>query len=306
MEFVKKAARNPVAAYVLRVQKGFSDDAGGYLAAAITYYAFLSLFPLSLLALSALGFFLASDANERMLWAGRLSRSLPALGPLIEKNFTSVIRHRRGSGIIGLVGLVWSGLRIVDASSFALGRVFETTRRENFFKAKYRSVSILGALGAISIISIAITGAAASLRADGLIGGVLAALAILAAFGFDLILFTMAYRLLTPGPPVAVKDLWRGALFAALGWNALKVFGAFYVSRTIAGAAAVYGSLAAVVSMLGLIFLAAQIFIYGAEINADAVGVSRVATHRSKQPRRSPSRASHRSNDVSARSNLGM
>ena len=50
--------RHPVIGFPLAVSYKFFDDQGVYLAALITYYGFLSLFPLLLLLASVLGFVL--------------------------------------------------------------------------------------------------------------------------------------------------------------------------------------------------------------------------------------------------------
>jgi len=54
--------RHPVLGFPLAVLYKFVDDQGSYLAALITYYGFLSLFPLLLLT-SVLGFVLSGDAH---------------------------------------------------------------------------------------------------------------------------------------------------------------------------------------------------------------------------------------------------
>ncbi|MET0577849.1 MAG: YhjD/YihY/BrkB family envelope integrity protein, partial [Ilumatobacteraceae bacterium] len=53
--------RHPVVAYPIAVLYKFNEDQGPYLAALLTYYGFLSLFPLLLLLASILGFVLQDD-----------------------------------------------------------------------------------------------------------------------------------------------------------------------------------------------------------------------------------------------------
>ncbi|MDQ2851105.1 MAG: ribonuclease BN, partial [Actinomycetota bacterium] len=53
--------RHPQAGFPLAVLYKYFDDSGGYLAALIAYYGFLSLFPLLLLLSTILGFLLAGD-----------------------------------------------------------------------------------------------------------------------------------------------------------------------------------------------------------------------------------------------------
>lgn len=94
-------------------------------AAGITYYAFLSLFPLLLVGLSVVGFILAGDARAQAEWAARLAGSVPGLGPLIGENLDALVSARAATGIAGLAGLLWSGAGIVRASGSALSRVLD-------------------------------------------------------------------------------------------------------------------------------------------------------------------------------------
>src|SRR5438093_3768364 len=75
----------------LWVNARYGEDGGGYLAAAMTYYGFLSLFPLILVALSAIGFVLAHDPSAQSRWSSQLAGSVPGLGPLIGQNIDAIV-----------------------------------------------------------------------------------------------------------------------------------------------------------------------------------------------------------------------
>ena len=258
----------PPIAYLMALSQRFGRDNGSYLAATITYFGFLSLFPLILLGLSIIGFVLVHDPQSQAFWTDRLARAVPGLGPIIGKNIASIVRHRRGTGIVGVLGLAWSGIQVIEACEYALGTVHRVTARQPFVKAKSRALLILASLGGVAMASVAIPGLIGGLASRGTTGVVLGVVGTIAALLLDFTLFIVSYRLLVPGAGPPWSTLWRGAVFAAVGWTALKLFGALYVSRTVAGAAAVYGSFAAVVGMLALLFMASRLFVYGAEINA--------------------------------------
>ncbi|MEA3075046.1 MAG: hypothetical protein QOD29_6492, partial [Alphaproteobacteria bacterium] len=68
------------AAFAFAVVKKFGDDRGGALAALLTYYGFLSLFPLMLLLVSVLGFVIGHDpALERRILHSALAE-FPIIG----------------------------------------------------------------------------------------------------------------------------------------------------------------------------------------------------------------------------------
>jgi hypothetical protein len=91
--------------------------------------------------------------------------------------------------------------------------------------------------------------------------------AILVAFGLDVVLFLVTYRVLRGGR-AAWPDLVPGAVFVALGWTGLKLLGAWYAGRTAEGSAPVYGAFATAVGVLVIMYLAARLYVYGAELNA--------------------------------------
>jgi hypothetical protein len=87
------------------------------------------------------------------------------------------------------------------------------------------------------------------------------------AFALDLILFLVAYRVLLRRR-LAWRRLVPGAVFAAGGWWVLKLVGTWYATTTVERSETVYGPFAATVGVLVLLYLAARVFLYGAELNA--------------------------------------
>jgi uncharacterized BrkB/YihY/UPF0761 family membrane protein len=89
----------------------------------------------------------------------------------------------------------------------------------------------------------------------------------LVAFALDLGLFLLTYRVLA-GRGTSLRDLLPGALFAAIGWTALKLLGTWYATLTVERSGSVYGPFAATIGVLVILYLAARMFVYGAELNA--------------------------------------
>src|SRR4051812_12948819 len=72
--------RHPVIGLPLGVTYKFFDDQGNYLAAIITYYAFIAIFPMLLIASSVLGFLLQGNEDlERQVLDSALSQ-FPIVG----------------------------------------------------------------------------------------------------------------------------------------------------------------------------------------------------------------------------------
>jgi uncharacterized BrkB/YihY/UPF0761 family membrane protein len=91
---------------------------------------------------------------------------------------------------------------------------------------------------------------------------------VVVSFALDLMVFTLAYKVLHRGPSMPVKSIWRGALLPAAGWTTLKFAGSWYATRTVSGSTAAFGAFASVVGILVILYLISRLFIFGAEINA--------------------------------------
>jgi membrane protein len=259
---------NRLVKVALAVKQRYDEDAAGYLASAVAYHAFLSIFPLLLLGLAVIGYLVAGDAAGQMEWVNRLSRSVPGLEELISDSLRVVVRERTGAGLLGLVGLAWTGIGVVEAAGHALGRVFRIPQYGFFLKKKAWSLASLLALGLPAMAAMALTGAAAGLSVEGPVGVVLAIGAVLLGFLLDFGLFLLGYRILIQRRGPRFIKLWKGAMLAAGGWSVLKLVGAWFARRVVTNAAAVYGSFAAVIGVLFLLHLASRLFLYGAELNA--------------------------------------
>ena len=95
----------------------FFDDFGSYLAALLTYYGFVSLFPLLLLASTILGFVLSGDPRlENEVLTSALSQ-FPVIGPDLG------LAEHLGGGTVGLVvgiaGCLYGGLGVAQAFQYA-------------------------------------------------------------------------------------------------------------------------------------------------------------------------------------------
>jgi YihY family inner membrane protein len=258
---------NRFIARALEVNTRYGSDGGGYLSAALAYYGFLSLFPLILVGLSAVGFVLAHDARAQAEWASRLAGSVPGLGSLIGNNLSAVIDKRAGAGVIGIVGLLWSGTALTNAAGYSLSRVYRRSDVQGLIKQKVWSVSSTVGLGLFALTGIGVAGTVAGVHARSWAGPVFAVGAVLVAYALDVALFLVCYRVLTAGWGPPFSKLWPGSLFAAAGWTILKVAGAWYASRTVAHASQVYGTFGTLVGALTLLYLASRLFLYGAELN---------------------------------------
>ncbi|MGH2792992.1 MAG: YhjD/YihY/BrkB family envelope integrity protein [Actinomycetota bacterium] len=251
----------------LATHRRFGADSCGFMAGAITYHAFLSMFPLLLLGASILGFVLAGNPDLHGRAVRSISESLPGIGTLVSENLQSVTATRSAAGIAGLLGLLWTGIGVAETTSFALSRVWRVEPQKSTVRKKVRALASVLTLGVIGLAGIAISIAVTSVDVSGVAAVAFRAGGVLLALGIDFVLFLAAYRLLGP-PHRGVFAPWRGALLAAVGWTVLKLLGGWFAARTVANSSEVYGTFASTIGILVILFLAARIFLYGAELNA--------------------------------------
>jgi membrane protein len=260
-QFDRFQQRRPRLSFVLAVYKKFTDDEGGSLAALISYYGFVSLFPLLLVMVTILGFVLQNDAKEREeILKGTLGQI-----PLVSEQ----ISHSglKGSGLalaIGIVTSLLAGLGITGATQNAFNRIWAVPRKQrpDFLFRRLRGLAMLAVLGTVSIISTAAAGfvGAASHGAGAVVGGVLV------AFLANMILFMTAFKLLT-AVDLGWRQLLPGVIAAAIFWQLLQHLGGYYIEHELKRTGPLYGVFALVLGLLAWLYLGAQGVVFCAEIN---------------------------------------
>jgi membrane protein len=249
------------------VNQRYAEDAGGHLSASIAYYGFLSLFPLALLALSIVGFALNGDPGFRKELEQRVLDAVPGLQTLVGRNLDAVAGASGSIGLIGLAGVLWTGTGVVAASRNAVRQVFRQGPPPGGFADKARLVALTVGLGLVALAATGLATVAAAIDSEGPLGLLLRMLGAIVAFALDLVLFLVTYRVLLRRR-LSWRRLVPGAVFAAGGWWVLKLVGTWYATSTVERSETVYGPFAATVGVLVLLYLAARVFLYGAELNA--------------------------------------
>jgi membrane protein len=242
-----------------RVQQRFGEVHGGFLAGAVTLSAFLSLFPLILVAVAVLGFVAGErpDLTHQVLDA----LALPPRGEAAD-----AIRHtidraeesKAAASIIGIVGLLWSGLGLVSALQHTYDTVWQV--KDRGIKDKAFGMAWLAGSGLLFAASFAVTAAVGWLPAW------LAPLNLLVGLALNAAMFLWAMKVL-PNRDVGWRPLVPGAILGAIGFEVLKVVGGIYVPRAVASSSAVYGSLGVVFAIIAWLFFFGRLIVYSSTLN---------------------------------------
>src|SRR3954449_11898245 len=143
----------------LAVVYKYVDDQGGFLAALITYYAFLSLFPALLLLVTALGYVLAGNPSAQQNVLDSALSQFPVIGTQLEQNLMS-LRGNSTAIVIGVLGLLYGVLGIGQAAQLAFNRVWAVPRNErpNVLRSRLRSLVLVLLIGGTLLATTAMTG----------------------------------------------------------------------------------------------------------------------------------------------------
>ena len=247
--------------FVAAVVKKFSDDQAGQLAALISYYGFVSLFPLLLVFVTIVGFVLEDNPQKREeLLNGALGQF-----PIISDQLK--LHSLTGSApalAIGLVFALLAGLGIMNASQSAFNRIWNVPfkRRPSWVSTRVRGLAMLVLLGTLSIASTIAAGFVGSSSH----GAVTVMAGVLVALVFNLALFMCAFKLLT-AIDLSWRDLLPGVILATVFWQLLQHLGGLYIDHALKRTGPLYGVFALVLGLLAWLYLGAQLTIFAAEVN---------------------------------------
>jgi membrane protein len=242
--------------FALRVQERYRELNGNHLAAAVTLAGFISLFPLLLIGIAVLGFFshqsvdLASDVVSRLGLTGEGAR-------VVTETIGRAEQSRKIASVVGIAGLLWSGLGLVAAIQYGFNTVWQVQGRG--MRDKLSGLAWLAGAAVIFLSSFALTAAVRFIP-------LLAPLSILVgmAVGVGLWLWTMK---VLPNHTVGWKSLLPGAVLGAVGLEVLKVVGSIWVPQAVASSSALYGSLGVVFAVLAWLLFFGRLMIYSAVLN---------------------------------------
>lgn len=267
-------------AWVARVARAWdrmSRRNGGQFAAAISYFIFLAIFPLLLLAVSIASFVLSSHPEALHNLLTNITENIPGtVGAEIANAVDTFIRNRTKVGLIGLIGLLFTGLGFVGNLRAAVEAMWGRTGiKHNYFLRHLSNLVVLIGLGLAALISIGLTIVTSSLTEQVLralslddVGGVHYAVKVIgtavAVIGDTVIFFWLLVRL--PGVRVPFAVGLRGALLAAVGFEILKVVGTYTIAHTSRSLSA--GPFAGIIALLVWLQLVSRLILFSASWTA--------------------------------------
>nr|WP_303648760.1 YihY/virulence factor BrkB family protein [Haloarchaeobius litoreus] len=252
-----------VASLVVAVVAIARDEQLTFLAAAIAYYAFVSLFPLALLVVAVAtavgGEELANDV------VAMLGETLTPASQQVLRDALVGGQGRSGATIVGLVVLVWSALKVFRAIDRSFSAVYGRGLEEPLGEQLVEAGIGLAAVGLAGVVAAVVTVAVSLL--DLPYGSVVGALVTIVALG--LVFFPLYY--IFPHAEVTIREALPGSVFAALSWTVLSIVFSVYATD-YATAYAVYGFVGGILLLVTWLYLGALVLLVGASLNAVLAG----------------------------------
>lgn len=237
--------RRPFVDHAVRMVEHYVNVKGNALAGAVTFFGFLSFFPILALAFAVVGWItgIYEDATTQMVKAIRSVLPMVVEGEAGSGEI-SIDAFQEGAGAaagIGILGVLYSGLGWISGLRDALQVVFETPPRErpNFVIGKLKDLLSLVLVGVVLMLSVAVSGIVTALSdqvlewlgLDQALSPLLTVLAILVGLAANSLLFFAIFKILaehdTPD-----RSLWSGALLGAVGFEVLKQAATFLIGAT--------------------------------------------------------------------------
>ena len=246
-----------------RVAGTASDRQATFLAAAIAYYAFVSLIP-ALLLLVAVGTAAFGEAAAAELVAVAGDFLTPAGADAVTAAVASG-DGRTGASVVGLAALAWSTLKVFRGLDTAFAAVYGTENAPGLLGRLADAAAVAVAVG----VGIGVTVGVGALVAAADAPPAVAAASVLALPGVLAgVLLPMYYVL--PQPAISLREALPGAAFAAVGWTLLQAGFRLYA----AGAAQyqVYGVIGGVLLLVTWLYVAAVVVVVGGVVNAVLAG----------------------------------
>ena len=243
---------------VLKVQKRYGEVHGGYLGSAVTLSAFLSLFPLLLAVVGIVGLVSSNAADLPGTVIEKLGIQDPTTTKLLRDAFATAEDSGKAASVLGVVGLLWSGLGLVAALQFAFDSVWQAPGRG--IKDKLFGLAWLVGAGLLFVGSFAIAFLLNRLP------GPAWPLAISGNLLIGVPLWLWTFQVLT-NRDVGWKPLLPGAILGAVGLQLLQTVGGVYLPRAVSSTSALYGTLGVVFAILAWLLFFGRLVVYAVTLN---------------------------------------
>jgi membrane protein len=243
-------------------------------AAAIAYYALLSLFPFLLLVVSLLGSVTANE-QDRVTVLGFVFKYFPTQLDFVTSQLDAFRQSRLQLGVAGLLALVWGSLGVFGAVTSAVNEAWGVEKQRSFLKHRLVSFLMLAAAGGVMLLALLLVSLIQMAEASRF-GTMLANLHLMTVLQTLTVRYLATVLLIlglglvfyfVPNAKTRFRDVWVGAILTGVLWRGAFAGFSWYIAAS-AGLRMIHGSLAAVIVFLLWVYVSSIILMYGVEFTA--------------------------------------
>jgi membrane protein len=207
------------ATYPVRLIAAFASSQAGNYASGLAFNAFVSMFPLILGLLAILGLATQAASTSAAVRNAILGFFPTDAHPELVNTFASVQHYSGLFGIIGVVGLLWSGSSLFTSMEFSLG-IIVGARQRSFLRQRAMALGMT----ILFVVSLVATVAVNSLIVlPGVVPFVEPLIGLLVWF-----VFMLAVYRLVPNSTYRVAELWPGVAIAGIAMEILTLLWPLY------------------------------------------------------------------------------
>ena len=270
---IKSIASWKIVVLIKKAVQEFTTDNCPLLAAAVSYYLLLSIFPFLLGIISLSSFFIDKPALQEQIFQA-FKYLIPVSQDFILSITNSVIDERGAIGIIAVILLFVGCIGFFNALRKSLNTAWEIHKSSSIIRSQLTNFAMI--LGAVLLLFISRFVIIVLNISENILSKIveqpltnlvlLHLLVVIIDIALAFLVFLILYKFV-PERRIRWRDIWGGALTAAVCFEAITILFVLYLN-TFNPYNLIYGSLGAIIALMIWTYLAALIFLFFAKISA--------------------------------------
>lgn len=257
----------------------FLDKNGPYMSAAIAYYAFFSLFPLSLALIAVFSLVLGMQNFEDQLIDG-LRQQIPVLAEaddeFLGNFFTSLKAGRTAGGVVAIIGLFWVSQQVFSAIRKSINVIWGINKTRPFLTERLMDIALMFGASTLLFASVFITGLVTFIQELSAIWlpdapisdpALWQKFAVFVPVVLNFLVFLTLYWWL-PNTKLRFKEVWPTAVLGAVAFEISKAIFIFYLRNLSGVATTVYGGVSVIIVLMIFVYVSAIILLVGAMLTS--------------------------------------
>jgi membrane protein len=257
----------------------FLGKNGPYMSAAIAYYAFFSLFPLSLALIAVFSLVLGMQNFEDQVIDG-LRQQIPVLAEaddeFLGNFFTSLKAGRTAGGVVAIIGLFWVSQQVFSAIRKSINIIWGINKTRPFLTERLMDIALMFGAATLLFASVFITGLVTFIQELSAIWlpdapisdpALWQKFAVFVPVVLNFLVFLTLYWWL-PTTKLRFKEVWLTAVLGAVAFEISKAIFIFYLRNLSGVATTVYGGVSVIIVLLIFVYVSAIILLVGAMLTS--------------------------------------